>query len=62
MTLFEAIYEIRCKSPIGWFEVGEARLIGPDMVGKIKGNSRKVENSADSPEILYNYQEKRLGV
>ncbi|XP_070036871.1 uncharacterized protein [Nicotiana tomentosiformis] len=29
---FEAMYGRRCKSPIGWFEVGEAELIGPDLV------------------------------
>ncbi|XP_070054365.1 uncharacterized protein [Nicotiana tomentosiformis] len=29
---FEALYGKRCRSPIGWFEVGEAELIGPDLV------------------------------
>ena len=28
----EAFYGRRCRSPIGWFEVGEAGLIGPDLV------------------------------
>ena len=32
MTLYEALYEPRCGSPVGWFEVGEAALIGPDSV------------------------------
>ena len=32
MTLYEALYGLRCRSPIGWFEVGEAALIGPDSV------------------------------
>ncbi|XP_070004820.1 uncharacterized protein [Nicotiana sylvestris] len=26
------MYGRRCRSPIGWFEVGEAELIGPDLV------------------------------
>ena len=29
---FEALYGCRCRSPIGWFEVGEAALIGQYLV------------------------------
>ncbi|XP_070057097.1 uncharacterized protein [Nicotiana tomentosiformis] len=32
MAPFEALYGRRCKSPIGWFEIGEAELIEPDLV------------------------------
>nr|AAT39297.2 Gag-pol protein, putative [Solanum demissum] len=32
MAPYEALYGRRCISPIGWFEVGEAQLIGPDLV------------------------------
>ncbi|KAK4730141.1 hypothetical protein R3W88_023129 [Solanum pinnatisectum] len=32
MAPYEALYGRRCISPIGWFEVGEAGLIGPDLV------------------------------
>ena len=32
MAPYEALYGRRCRSPIGCFEVGEARLIGPDLV------------------------------
>ncbi|XP_070029633.1 uncharacterized protein [Nicotiana sylvestris] len=32
MTPFETFYGRRCRSPIGRFEVGEAKLIGPDLV------------------------------
>ncbi|XP_070008406.1 uncharacterized protein [Nicotiana sylvestris] len=32
MAPFEALYGSRCRSPIGWFEVGEAELIGQDLV------------------------------
>ncbi|WMV50252.1 hypothetical protein MTR67_043637 [Solanum verrucosum] len=28
MAPFEALYGRRCRSPIGWFEVGEVTLIG----------------------------------
>nr|XP_016475939.1 PREDICTED: uncharacterized protein LOC107797553 [Nicotiana tabacum] len=32
MAPFEALYGRICRSPIGWFEIGEAELIGPDLV------------------------------
>ena len=32
MTPYETLYERRCGSPIGWFEVAEAGLIGSDLV------------------------------
>nr|XP_009774959.1 PREDICTED: uncharacterized protein LOC104224929 [Nicotiana sylvestris]XP_016436220.1 PREDICTED: uncharacterized protein LOC107762374 [Nicotiana tabacum] len=32
MAPYEALYERRCRSPIGWFEVGETELLGPDLV------------------------------
>ncbi|WMV59271.1 hypothetical protein MTR67_052656, partial [Solanum verrucosum] len=32
MAPYEAFYGRRCRSPIGWFEVGEVGLIGPDLV------------------------------
>ncbi|WMV46918.1 hypothetical protein MTR67_040303 [Solanum verrucosum] len=32
MPPFDALYGRRCRSPIGWFEVGEVGLIGPDLV------------------------------
>ncbi|WMV40816.1 hypothetical protein MTR67_034201 [Solanum verrucosum] len=32
MTPYKTLYERRCRSPIGWFEVGESGLIGPYLV------------------------------
>ncbi|WMV46633.1 hypothetical protein MTR67_040018 [Solanum verrucosum] len=32
MAPYEALYGRRCRSSIGWFEVGEAGLRGPDLV------------------------------
>lgn len=31
MAPFEDQYGRRCRSPIGWFEVGETALIGPEL-------------------------------
>ena len=32
MAPYEALYWRRCRSPIGWFEVGETTLIGQDSL------------------------------
>ena len=32
MAPYEALYGRKCRSPIGWFDVGETELIGPDVV------------------------------
>jgi transposase InsO family protein len=32
MAPFEALYGRRCRSPIGWFEAGESKLEGPNMI------------------------------
>ena len=34
MAPFEALYERKCRSPIGWFEVGEAAVSGLNLVFK----------------------------
>ncbi|WMV49184.1 hypothetical protein MTR67_042569 [Solanum verrucosum] len=35
MAPYDALYGRRCRSPIVWFEVGEAGLIGPDLVHQV---------------------------
>ncbi|XP_070017521.1 uncharacterized protein [Nicotiana sylvestris] len=32
MALYEGLYGTRCRSPVGWFELGEARLLAKDLV------------------------------
>lgn len=32
MAPYEALYGINCRSPICWYEVGERRMLGPDLV------------------------------
>lgn len=32
MAPFEALYGRNCRSPVGWVEVGEVKVIGPDLV------------------------------
>ena len=42
MALYEALYGRRFRSPIGWFEVGEAGLIGPDIVHQDMGKGKVI--------------------
>ena len=32
MAPYEALYGRKCRSPIGWFELGEEDLLGPNLV------------------------------
>ena len=32
MASYEALYGRKCRSPIGWFKVGDRQLLGPDMI------------------------------
>ncbi|XP_019244332.1 PREDICTED: uncharacterized protein LOC109224199 [Nicotiana attenuata] len=43
MAPFEALYGRRCRSPIGWFELGEAELIGPDLVHQAMENVKIIQ-------------------
>ena len=35
MAPYEALYGRKCRSPIGWFDVGETKLIGPDVIQQV---------------------------
>ena len=37
MAPYEALYGMRCKYPIGWFEVGEPSLLGLELIYKTFG-------------------------
>jgi len=32
VTLYEALYGRKCRSPLCWYEVGERQMLGPDLV------------------------------
>ena len=32
---YEALYGRKCRSPIGWFEVGDRQLLGSNMVKEV---------------------------
>ncbi|WMV14103.1 hypothetical protein MTR67_007488 [Solanum verrucosum] len=49
---FEAIYRRRCRSPIGWFEVGEVALIGPELVHEAIEKAERGQNRPKSTKVL----------
>ncbi|WMV49918.1 hypothetical protein MTR67_043303 [Solanum verrucosum] len=69
MATFEALYGRRCRSPVGWFEVCEFTLIGPELVyeaiekiSPMKGVMRFGKKGKLSPWYVGSYQIlKRIG-
>ncbi|XP_070032908.1 uncharacterized protein [Nicotiana tomentosiformis] len=62
MAPYEALYGRKCRSPIGWFEVGEAELLGPNLVQqameKVKLNRDRLR-TAQSRQKSYAYVRRR---
>ena len=52
-TPFEALNGRRCSSPVGWFEVGESSLLGPEIIYEA---SEKVWMIRDRFKTAYNWQ------
>ena len=54
MALFEALYGRKCRTPVCWDEVGERRLIGPELVqitlDKIKIVRDRLKTARDRPK------------
>ncbi|XP_070050055.1 uncharacterized protein [Nicotiana tomentosiformis] len=42
MAQYEALYRRKCKAPIGWFEVGETKLVGPELVQQTVENIKLI--------------------
>ena len=52
MAPYEALYDRKCRPPICWDDVGERKLLGPDLVQattrKDSANIGEVENNTKS--------------
>ena len=44
MVPYEALYGRRCRYPIGFFEVGESLLLGPDLIYKTLEKAHIIRN------------------
>ncbi|GKB92893.1 putative reverse transcriptase domain-containing protein [Tanacetum coccineum] len=52
-ALFEALYGRKCRSPVMWAEVGEGRLIGPELVQDI---TKKISQIKDKIKVARDRQ------
>ncbi|KAH0658050.1 hypothetical protein KY289_026798 [Solanum tuberosum] len=52
MAPYEALYGRRCRSPVGWCEVGEAALIGPDSVLDAMEKSQLIRDRLKTAQSL----------
>ncbi|XP_069147120.1 uncharacterized protein [Solanum lycopersicum] len=64
MSPYEALYGRRCKYPIGWFELGEAGLIGPDLfhqaMDKVKVNKERLNTTQNRQKSYTNVRRRPL--
>ena len=44
MALFDALYGRRCRSPVGWFEVGESSILGPKIIHEYLQKVKMIRN------------------
>ena len=51
MSPYESLYGRRYKSPIGWFEVGEPSLLGPDLIYKTLKKVHIIRNRCKRPIV-----------
>ncbi|KAH0633271.1 hypothetical protein KY284_036057 [Solanum tuberosum] len=64
MAPFEALYGRRCRSPIGWFEVGEVALIDPELVDeaieKVRLIRERLKMAQSRPKSYVNVRRRDL--
>ena len=53
MDPYESLYGRRCRSPIGWFKVGEHSLICPDLIDR---TLKKVHIISNQLKMAYSRQ------
>ncbi|XP_055803391.1 uncharacterized protein LOC129872423 [Solanum dulcamara] len=62
MAPYEALYGRKCRSPIGWFDVGETKLIGPDLIQQAVEKVKLVQErllAAESRQKAYTENRRR---
>ena len=64
MAPFEALYGRKCRTPICWYEDGEALLLGPEMLQEITEQVKliweKIKASQDRQKSYYDKRRKPL--
>ena len=52
MTPFEALYGIRCRTPLCWYESGEGVMVGPEMVQQITDKIKMIQEKMKDSQSL----------
>lgn len=60
MIPFKALYGRRCRSLVGWFEVGEIALIGPelDSMEMVRVVRKRLKAAENLQKILFGHKKK----
>ena len=56
---YEALYGRRCRSPNGWFKVGEAGLIGPNLVHQANKKVKVIQERLKTTRSRKSYSDIR---
>ena len=59
MAPYEALYGRRCRSPIGWFEVGETSLLVPELIISLWKRFISWETGCKQPIVVMSYADHR---
>ena len=57
MAPYEALYGRKCRTPICWTELGENRMIGPDIV---KDTEERLKTASDRQKSYANLKRKDI--
>ncbi|XP_060202804.1 uncharacterized protein LOC132631220 [Lycium barbarum] len=61
MAPYETLYGRRCRSPVGWFELGERKLLGPEMVQQALDKVKVIQNRLKTTQSRQkSYSDKRV--
>ena len=60
MAKFEALYELRCRTPLCWYESGESVVVGPDLVQQTMDKIKMIREKMRTYQICQkSYHDKR---
>ena len=66
MAPYEALYGRKCRTPICWEEVGEKKLLGPEMVqlttDKVRVIKKRMKEAQDRQKTLRRTPKKAVGI
>jgi hypothetical protein len=66
MAPYEALYGRKCRTPICWEEVGEWKLLGPEMVqlttNKVRVIKKRMKEAQDRQKTLRRTPKKAVGI